>query len=594
LNKDLVRRLLPAIIIALVAIGVVASVAAAAVVSGPPANRAALVASGEVSPNDPDAADAGAAPSNYGHSARIDSGHSGSVGRGDSSASGFAGLTLQDQRLADGGNQFTVEPPDQGLCTSGLQVVESVNTVFAVYDRNGHQQGPTTSLNQFYLHQHAIDRTSLTYGEFLSDPKCYFDPGIARYFMTILEIDQDPATGDFTGGSHILIAVSKTPVATTDRNAWWFYSVDTTDAGPTASDLGEPAHPDCPCFGDQPLIGADANGFFITTNEFPLFADGFNGAQAYAFDKAGLANGHLTFQHLVVNSGPLGAGNLAYSLQPATSPTLFDWDHSNNGTEYLLSAGDFDGQGDSQVFAWSITNTKSLSTATPAAVLSAPTSVPSESYVSPPPANQKAGPYPLGQALGDPEEQVNTNDDRMNQAVYAHGLLWSGLNTAVVTDGNSSHVHAGIAYFVVQPKSTGPVVAATMKSQGYVTLKKDDVYFPSIGVNAFGQAVMTFSYSGPDYFPSLGYVKIDVDHGAGAVTPLAQGTKPDDGFTGYPQYGGPEIGRWGDYSAAVADYTGTIWVAGEWIPGTFGYVPGAATPPSFIANWGTFVGQIRP
>ena len=42
--------------------------------------------------------------------------------------------------------------------------------------------------------------------------------------------------------------------------------------------------------------------------------------------------------------------------------------------------------------------------------------------------------------------------------------------------------------------------------------------------------------------------------------------------------------RWGDYSAAE---DGTIWTATEWIPGTFGY-------PRFLANWGTFIGNVSP
>lgn len=600
MRDSLFRRLGPVVVLAALAVAAIAATAGAMATS-PPQNRAALVAAGEVAPNDPNAADTSSPTANYSHSAivdhsaRIDSGRVGWMGHG-AFGNGFAGLTMADERLADNGNQFSVEPPDQGLCTSGLQVIESVNTAFAVYDRGGHQQGPTTSLNQFFTQDHAIDRTNHVYGQFLSDPKCYFDPQLLRYFFTVLEIDQDPATGAWTGGSHTLIAVSKSPVATTDRSGWYFYSVDTTDAGPTASDPSEPSNPGCPCFGDQPLIGADAYGFYITTNEFPLNEAGFNGAQVYAFDKAGLANGHLTYQHITPpDISNLGPGAISYSLQPATSPTLLDWDRSNNGTEYLLSAGDFDGQGDTRVLAWSLTNTKSLASGTPAVVLSPPTTVPSEPYVAPAPATQKAGPYPLGQTLGDPEALVNTNDDRMNQVVYVHGLLYSGLNTSVVTDGNPADYHAGIAYFVVQAKSAGPVVAASMRSQGYVTLQNDDTYFPSIGVNERGQAIMTFSFSGKDYYPSVGYTRIDLNSGPGPIVPLALGTKPDDGFTAYAQYGGNGVGRWGDYSAAVADYSGTIWLAAEYVPGTFGYVPGSTTtPPSFLANWGTYVGRIQP
>jgi hypothetical protein len=70
------------------------------------------------------------------------------------------------------------------------------------------------------------------------------------------------------------------------------------------------------------------------------------------------------------------------------------------------------------------------------------------------------------------------------------------------------------------------------------------------------------------------------------VSVYAAGTKPADGFTGYPQYGGNGVERWGDYSAAVGDTNGTVWTAGEYIPGTFGY-------PDYLANWGTAVGAVR-
>jgi hypothetical protein len=525
---------------------------------------------------------------NYGAGPTIDGSHSGSVGRdGSTSAGGFPGLTFRDQRTADGGNQFSVEPPDQGLCTSGLQVLEAVNTVFTVYSRDGQAQGPPQALNPFfYPGQHAIDRSATPprFGAFISDPKCYFDPEILRYYLTVLEIDRDPVTGEFLGPSHVLIAVSKSPFATTDRQGWYFYSVTTTNAGPTAADPSAPSHPGCPCFGDQPLIGADAYGFFITTNEFPVFADGFNGAQVYAFDKRALARGTLRYQ--AVAGTPLltfPSGDLAYTLQPATSPTASEWDRSNNGTEYLMSALDFGGQGDARVAAWAMTNTRSLQTPTPAVVLTPPTIVPTEPYVSPVPATQKPGPYPLGESLGDPEETLNTNDDRMQQVVYVNGNMWSGLNTTVITGGTQ---FAGIAYFVVRPRAVTPAtVAATLVSQGYVTLANNNVLFPSIGVNSSGLAIMTFSYSGPDYYPSMGYSKIDIRRGPGPVVPIAPGTKPEDGFSGYPQFGGNQVARWGDYSAAVADTSGTIWLAAEYIPGTFGY-------PPFLGNWGTFVGRV--
>ena len=55
---------------------------------------------------------------------------------------GFEGLNLYQQRYARGGNQFTVEPPDQGLCVGNGYVVEAVNDVINVFNTSGHSVLP--------------------------------------------------------------------------------------------------------------------------------------------------------------------------------------------------------------------------------------------------------------------------------------------------------------------------------------------------------------------------------------------------------------------------------------------------------------------
>src|SRR4051794_26065539 len=52
-----------------------------------------------------------------------DMGGGGGGGASDGVNPGFNGLDLRDQRNADSGNQQSVSPPDQGLCTNGLQVL---------------------------------------------------------------------------------------------------------------------------------------------------------------------------------------------------------------------------------------------------------------------------------------------------------------------------------------------------------------------------------------------------------------------------------------------------------------------------------------
>ena len=50
---------------------------------------------------------------------------------------GFEGLSLYQQRYARGGNQFTVEPPDQGMCAGNGYVLEAVNDVLNIFDTSG-------------------------------------------------------------------------------------------------------------------------------------------------------------------------------------------------------------------------------------------------------------------------------------------------------------------------------------------------------------------------------------------------------------------------------------------------------------------------
>ena len=49
----------------------------------------------------------------------------------------FDGMNHRQQRLANGGNQFSLEPPDQGLCVGNGYVVEVINSVIRVWNTSG-------------------------------------------------------------------------------------------------------------------------------------------------------------------------------------------------------------------------------------------------------------------------------------------------------------------------------------------------------------------------------------------------------------------------------------------------------------------------
>ncbi len=508
------------------------------------------------------------------------------------SFSGFNGLTHYDQRTANNGNQFSLEPPDQALCVGNGYVVESVNDVVRVYDQAGNPKTGVQDLNTFFgLPAQIVRTTPPVYGPFLSDPRCHFDTQTKRWFLTTLEIDVDPVTGGFLNHAHTLIAVSKSNNPT---GAWYLYSLDSTDDGTN----GTPNNPGCPCFGDQPLSGLDANGFYITTNEFSIAGSAFNGAQVYAMSKWALAAGKPS---TVVHIGnlPLAEG-VAYSLQPATSPSPESMDdRAGHGTEYFLSALDFNANLDNRIAVWAMTNTQSLKKATPDVTLTSAV-LSSEVYGQPPNADQKAGPTPLRDCLAvdclglgvkasNPLEQLNTNDDRMNQVVFANGMLFGAVNSIVNVNGKTQ---AGIAAFGVQPQWKNGTLGGAVKVQGYVAVKGNNVLFPSIGVTSDGNAAMVFTLSGKDYYPSVAYISGGLDEGIGSIHIAGKGKGPEDGFSGYQPYSSGSPARWGDYSAATVSGN-SIWIAGEYIPAKCTSLS-CGTNRTVLANWGTFVGHIKP
>ncbi len=473
---------------------------------------------------------------------------------------GFDGLNEVDQAEASG---VILEPPDQGLVVGGGLVLEAINSAFTYFD-------PTTGEN-FFGPGAAAPLEFLAPGLSPTDPKCAYDANTSQWFITYLGLgDRD----------FVVIAVSL-PNDPLDFNV---YGIDTTDDG----NNGTPSHPGCPCFGDQPLIGSDANAFFVSTNEF---GSTFNGSQIYALDKAAIESGS-TANVEQFWPGALEEG-IAYSVQPATVPPGASFDTNNGGTEYFLSSLDFFGTLDNRIAAWAMTGTSNISTDPTLLTLSHKT-IGSEVYGTPVANQQAPGPLPLRDALADGtfapffdkehEELVQSNDDRMNQTVFANGLLWAGLNTVVKTQNGPTRT--GIAYFAVNPNfPDGGSFAPVVSNQGYVAVNNQSAIFPSIGVNAAGNGVIAFSVVGPGLYPGSAWARIGTS-GVGPLMLAGPGTAPDDGFSGYTAFTGSRVAaRWGDYSAAGSDEAGNIWVASEYIPNR---------PRLIYANFGTFISMVTP
>jgi len=494
-------------------------------------------------------------------------------------AIGFGGSAFTVNGLNNGGSRAVnggevgddLEPPDQGLCAGAGQLLEVINLVFAVYDENGNKISPDVSGNAFF----GVGANFIV-GDVISDPRCYYDQSSQHWFITLTDIEDFGFIPGGLGRSFVLIAVSDGPSLFGSFN---LYAIDTTDDGAD----GTPLDPGClpvafeGCFGDQPLLGADDNGFYISTNEFGLATPFANGSQIYAMSKADLESGIFpTFVHF--GNLTIGGGT-AFSVHPAQSPAV-NPKEPNSGTEFFLSALNFNGTSDNRIGVWSLTNTSSLNSIPNLTIQNLVLTV--KPYSEPGHAQQKIGPYPQGQSDGDPEEALNPDDNRMQQVYYEGSQLYSAI-TSTIFDG--TEFVDGVEWFVVKPTFTSGALRASLNGNDYLTVKGQNLIYPAVAVDAALDGAMTFTLVGPNFFPSAAFITFSSNAPTGNVNILAKGAAPDDGFSGYVGVPSNEQldGRWGDYSAAVADGK-NIFIATEYISGV--------DRDTFV-NWATSMSEIK-
>src|SRR5579859_7767444 len=265
-------------------------------------------------------------------------------------AQAVKGLNAYNLAMTHG---FVAEPPDQGLCAGNGYVIEMVNLNLKVFDAKLNALSGAMVLETFFGDGLAFGRGG---GDVTiqGDPRCYWDAGTRRWFLSQLMLDLSNNTAAF----QLAVSTTANPLGTYN-----LYSADTTDN----------FNPGCPCFGDQPTMGANNDAIFITTNEFSINKPVFNGAVLYAIDKRALANGEasanmvtdfigLTFPtpewHSGVNCVTTGGLYCWASVRPSSSPTSGDL--RLGGVEYLLSALDFANTHDNRIGVWAVTNTNSI------------------------------------------------------------------------------------------------------------------------------------------------------------------------------------------------------------------------------------------
>lgn len=490
---------------------------------------------------------------------------------------GFDGVTALINGGAnspDVGSVGDVSPPDQGLAVgpspAGTVLVEFLNDTLNIYAPNGNTLlGAVPAFQVFGLPPNA----------FLSDPRAYWDPATGHWFLTMFTVGNSGATiknGECSNGAAPPKCLSEEFVdVSTTTNPFGNYAVfaiDTSDSSNSANG--------CPCFGDYDMLGADHNGIYIETNEFPLNSGGpgFNGSVIYAMSKAGLiaaANGApspVVERYTVpFTSDPFAGYHLSPSTvtQGAPAPSREYFVESNANLPNNATARNL------EVFA--LLDTRGLKTGAKLPLVE--NTVSTETYSElPPNAVQKSGPTPLGTSVGFQGTPVlQTDFNAVQEVTYASGDLYAELDTGF---GYKSGTNSGAAWFILHPTVTSGHMSVKLVRQGYVETSQNLLY-PVIGVNRAGTGFMAFAVAGPNYYPSAAYVSFSRAQGAGNVVHVAaRGVAPLDDFTCYPYFHfSTGQCRYGDYSMAQ-EYKGDIYMATEYV---------GPQPRDTLSNWGTRV-----
>jgi hypothetical protein len=445
----------------------------------------------------------------------------------------FNSTGSRDSAVTNFGQQFA--PPDPSVCVGNGFVMQVVNSAYTVFDPSGNViTGPFNINGPF--NEGLI--------EYTSDPRCYFDKATNTWFATVIFLSGNGG-GD---KSHIDIAVNPSGDPT---KIWTNYQIDTAY-------LNTPHHTGCPCFGDQPTIGMDADNLYVTTNDFSILGPENNGAQIYAIAKSDLVN-LVSAPHFVHWDNLHQGGSLAQIIQPALT-------QGHPAAEYFLSSLDPNGTFDQRLAVWALTNKGAVVHGGKPTLSSMVIS--SEAYGIPPPATQKGSP-----------DKLDSGDDRINQTQFVNGDIWGSLTTAV-TIPNDTASHSGAAWFRVHPTVGGsPSVlkSASIRQQGYVSLKGNDIFYPAVAVAPNGAAAMAFTLSGPTHYPSPAYSSL-----APGASDFSAPTFAVHATSPYVTSGART--RWGDYSWAVLDPAGdSFWFSTAYVP------PKASQTQDGKRNWGTRV-----
>jgi hypothetical protein len=422
----------------------------------------------------------------------------------------FATINLQDEN-----NDFFTSyiPPDTMGAVGPSHFLVVINGSVTAYSKTGVKSAYRVSLDTFFTAGggHPLN------GAF--DPRVLFDPASGLWFAIALEFGPSCGT-NCNENNHILLAVSDSDDPTTAT--WNKYVIPVGEAGN---------------FTDYDTLGVDSNGVYFGMTLFSNSSSA-SPAKLAATGKASLIAG-----------GPLGTVTpfpLITDMYSSPQPTHnLDSIGSTDPAWFVSSSTSVFGDAKYRTLTWSIgvptlSSTGTVSTPGYGATLNAP-------------ANGSS-------------PKIDVGDDRLLMAVIRNQRLWTTRNVGVNSSGGASSANrTGAEWLELNVSST----TATLVQSGRVYDNASTpryYYYPSIMVNAGGDAIMGFSGSkGAEFVGAYACGRLSADTAGtmGAITLLKSGDAP------YSVTFGGTSNRWGDYSYTSIDPSDdSFWTIQEYAFGT--------------------------
>ena len=355
------------------------------------------------------------------------------------------------------------------------------------------------------------------------DPRATFDQNHGRFIIAAAGVESSTV-------SHIYFAVSQTSDPT---GAWFKYDLRLTPQTPE----GDPASV------DFPTLGVSNNLLLLSANLPPSNLQGSESTSVWALQLAGLLTGNSTLSVTTFSNVKLPNGNRAFTIQPAIT-------YGTPGVAFLASTDGNPQVGGSAIHVYTIPET---GTPTLSAV-----DIPVSAYNLVPGAPQPNTATKL----------TISGDILTSSPVWRNGSLW-------------------VAHTVADSTGTNPVVRwyevltsnNTVRQSGTLT-GAGAAFLPSITVSASGATDIVFDTTSSSQFASPTFAHREASDPLGQMPVQAIYQNGLASFTA-------ANGRWGDYTAIVADPDGvSSWTLAEYPASTSSYrlsvahlLSGAAPPP---------------